>query len=1657
MSATHNELPKLKSYSKDLHTEVIYAYIVQNKTQPQIAEAFSLDDSRTVSSIVRAYNFNREKSANYQGGKDKGKYRGTDRELVRKYVHTYYPGFVADERITFDAFLEQHRKKPAAKPPAPPRTPFGQSQRQPLNTPKPQYAAPKPVSPAPKPVPPAPKPPTAAELFHRANQLWQMRSNSREMVELFKQAAELGHAEAPYLLAVYYQENGSSGGDCTQALSWFQTAANRGCEQARRSYAEFHYELALKAKKYNEYKVTVPAYEKAARAGHAGAANNLGVLYANGEGVAPNVQTSVYWYDIAAKGGNTNAMWNLAHCCLNGAGLKKSRQQALYWFEQAAERKHLEAAEQVAVLSHQIGERYWNAKEEQERPKAFAYFRKATDYGNQDAFFDLGLCYANGIGVAPNAGKAAEYYGQAARNGSAAAQNNLGVLYARGEGVNRNDQQAAHYYEQAANQGDPVAMKNIAYCYKEGKGCEKNAFQAVYWFEQAAERGDDEARLQAAEGSYAIGEHYLKSKASDEKGKACDYFRKALKYGNNKALLQIGNCLENGYGVKQSYEQAVHYYEQARAAGIDNADAWLADCYFEWAKELLEEYSCQEAVELLEKGAKLEHEDCMLLLAACYFEGNGVYADDDTSAEWYAAAGGVRLANKSAEEHYVEVAERCYANGDYQRGVEWYKRAAELDCAAAMEALGNYYSDCDSNCDVPDYEQAARWYRKANETGDCSCDWDLNRCYLKLGEQALEKDDVEAALGWYRGAGEIRDNDYYRNGLHECCCRLAKAAVDQAMFTAAMEHYREAEKYGDPGYEEADHFAKIGDFLSSEWEYELAAEWYEKASGLGHEAAAKKTAEWYYSLARRFESEQDHEQTLYYYLKAAEAGDITAQLHLGYMYEFGKGVPADYEAAFKWYNLAAEQGDGTAQEWLGDMLKDGKAERHYGKTIRLRMAIHRYEQAVRVGNENAGSKLIDCSHVLAEAYAADMDFQQAAEIYRKSAELGSKSALHALGLYSLKGTGVPLDYGQAAGYFRHAAEREDERGRFYLDRMFGSDGEIAEDYRQYEQWYRQAVELGDPEAMRNLGLFYMAENEERKDYTTAVYWLEQAVKLGDEKSIREVVEGYYLAAEDYGSWSKLDLAFPYYIKAAESGHIAAQTMVGHFYERGIAVPQNEKQAARWYGQSAKQGCATGQYYLGALYEGGRGVARNDETAAYWLGLSARQGNTYAKFSLAVMYMEGRGVPADLEQAEILMEEAYLQGYPVFESESDKPLVPLADLYTKKYGTTYGPKLIGLYEQLAETQQDNSMFYELGLAYEMGYCPSLDVHVGEDAGKAFQYFKLAVEKSGFIEEAIVKLGNCYRNGVGTEQDIRKAVEVLESAAYWSNPEALNVIGECYFSGKGIERDLNKTFEYCSKAAELGHAEAQYNVGFCYENGYGVPQNKEEAMEWYGKSAEQGFALAVERLTQAQATAAAAVIPEYTVDMDEPEAAVDIDESLDVNELIRLMGRAATKEEQFYYRQIINEKLHSGLYGSRDGKEPVPYGEQNEVEIREFDFAGEKISYAVTAKDRAAVTVINDHVKIYVPGDTLIIDKEYARQHLSAKAISYAIEENEDYLWDYGGTGTAVVFELASILDEEPNVSIMYMNLLRSCRDYLQEFELFGDKFKETYEQNLQRKL
>jgi uncharacterized protein len=82
------------------------------------------------------------------------------------------------------------------------------------------------------------------------------------------------------------------------------------------------------------------------------------------------------------------------------------------------------------------------------------------------------------------------------------------------------------------------------------------------------------------------------------------------------------------------------------------------------------------------------------------------------------------------------------------------------------------------------------------------------------------------------------------------------------------------------------------------------------------------------------------------------------------------------------------------------------------------------------------------------------------------------------------------------------------------------------------------------------------------------------------------------------------------------------------YAAGQGVPQDYREAARWYQSAAEQGQLEAEYNLGVLYAEGQGVLQDYRLAARWYRLAAEQGERDAQLNLAALYATGKGVAQD---------------------------------------------------------------------------------------------------------------------------------------------------------------------------------------------------------------------------------------------------------------------------------------------------------------------------------------------------------------------------------------------------------------------------------------------
>lgn len=129
--------------------------------------------------------------------------------------------------------------------------------------------------------------------------------------------------------------------------------------------------------------------------------------------------------------------------------------------------------------------------------------------------------------------------------------------------------------------------------------------------------------------------------------------------------------------------------------------------------------------------------------------------------------------------------------------------------------------------------------------------------------------------------------------------------------------------------------------------------------------------------------------------------------------------------------------------------------------------------------------------------------------------------------------------------------------------------------------------------------------------------------IGDLEAMCEIGRRYYDGSN--GVTKNLDLAFRYFLQAAEKGNPEAQCNVAWCYEVGDGVEQDLSKAYEWYQKSAENNCSMAQYSLGWMYYNGISVAKNQSKAIAWFIKAAEKGHAMAQYKLGMAFLEGIGV------------------------------------------------------------------------------------------------------------------------------------------------------------------------------------------------------------------------------------------------------------------------------------------------------------------------------------------------------------------------------------------------------------------------------------------------
>ncbi|MDI1363187.1 SEL1-like repeat protein [Methylotenera sp.] len=570
-----------------------------------------------------------------------------------------------------------------------------------------------------------------------------------------------------------------------------------------------------------------------------------------------------------------------------------------------------------------------------------------------------------------------------AEKGDANAQNKIAINYLQGNGVIKNFDKALYWFEKAAKQSQPEAQFYYGKFILNGQSTEKSPEKAMLWFKKAAEQSDVNAQNMLGV-LYSIG---LGTKI--DYPESFKWNKKAAEAGNAEAMYNLAQLYEKGVGVEQSSTKAIFWYEQSAKQGFTSSEFELGIAYLQGLGGY--EKNENKAIEWLEKAANKGSEQAQNNLAITYLEqGKSDKTKLPLAVSWL----------KKLSEHGIAKSQAiladCYFDGigvdkNDQLGIDWLKKSAEGGYGFSQYKLGLIYRD-DQYTAYPkikiakkDNQLADIWLKKSVAT------W-------TVGAKNNDKFAIENLANAYKeGIGVQKDLTY---------------ATELYLRFMEIDKYKYQRSQKNLGLIYSTGLAKEQNAKESKATIDRMAKTQSKA-------AMKFLARFYNGYGPEYGG--NLKLARYWYDKAANGGDVDAQLALARLYmadapnEAGIEARPSYTNALYWYKKVVTNDKPYAQYELAKLYIDGRGGE---KNPREAMAL-----LTKAANRNLFDAQLDLAKAYKEGVITKQDYPKALELFKSLAtniysvdgnryEDFYNTAMPVAEIYE-NGLGVPLDKSQA--------------------------------------------------------------------------------------------------------------------------------------------------------------------------------------------------------------------------------------------------------------------------------------------------------------------------------------------------------------------------------------------------------------------------------------------------------------------------------------------------------------------------------------------------------------------------------------------------------------------------------------------------------------------
>lgn len=551
--------------------------------------------------------------------------------------------------------------------------------------------------------------------------------------------------------------------------------------------------------------------------------------------------------------------------------------------------------------------------------------------------------------------------------------------------------------------------------------------------------------------------------------------------------------------------------------------------------------------------------------------------------------------------------------------------------------------------------------------------------------------------------------------------------------------------------------------------------------------------------------EKNPTEALKWFKKAAEKGDLKAQLYTAAAYHFGVGVKRNEDKARRYDIMASKQGDSLAQASLAEHFLESR----HASNKRLGMIW--VKRAVEQ-KEPEGEYLL--AEVYLEGKLAPKDLAEAKRLYDSALAAGYTPAMQGLAKLAKANADEALaktwnDKYQAAS--NQLSDKPEARAAHWLSRgktldfascgygLSGIYNDWTDNAARHQNQYNQPPQMA---GVSRKALYQPNFKMIKPNSIPLTAYYDVLVKALPQQHQKIDFPKYDLAEKKYSVLLE---------EKAALGDPTAQFALGQLYQHGISVKKDQEKAVDYYMQAIAQQDLKAEYTLGLFYLTGENLTEENKTPDYqqalgWFNDAAFKGNPESQYVLGYLFEHGQkdaegkwAIEPNPKRAMAMYSLAAFNQLPEGEYR-------LAEMMVRdKTGSL----------SVQEKEKRNALMKRL---YQHAAAKGIKEAVlplaffdAMDTSKAKQARALQVAKKeakAGNDKAALLYGMLLDRGIGGAPDSGEAVYWYQKAK--ANPVSAFILGTYHATGHEVSEDQEKSAELLKQAQAAGFSFADFNL-------------------------------------------------------------------------------------------------------------------------------------------------------------------------------------------------------------------------------------------------------